>query len=474
MERKLSQKADRRRHRFLFSRTTQGRDRASTMSTSQENSIHDSRPRSATSPVSSSHASMPSTGIDRSRCYNFTDEPGYFRPASPLIDRQSIEEDLEMNIKYACTLLSQSIERGIPSGPSYESQQFPKPAAGSTDIGNSRVEPLLGESHTQFDNLFPGKGMDLSTEARKDSGVGLSFQSSGKSGKAYRASFSGTAGTSANMRFYGNRASSGSYQAPFSDRGRSRGQSVDAGNVSRSRSSSPSLFPYSPPQLGCQWTVPGPTSFGFDAREPEPACEVKEITPFSEVVEANLGAAGMTWLCANIETEDEESSIPFPAVETEYAPRTSADKLEPIPQPEFGPACHRFYRARWSHSSAMGMPEPSRRDTWYSRDSSISGSPSSARSFSPANVQGKEDWSPRYVPPGQGWPDRNLSGTYHTDLVKHHETVYSVAIPTDDQPRNRRRRASHLLKKLTGLGRRKASDPIERGRPPQRAMQTCA
>ncbi|KAJ5833684.1 hypothetical protein N7474_001995 [Penicillium riverlandense] len=443
------------------------------MSTSQENNTNDSRPRSATSPVSSSHASMPSTGIDRSRCYNFTDEPGYFRPASPLIDRQFIEEDLEMNIKYACTLLSHSIERGIPSGPSYESQQFPKPPAGPTDIENSRVEPLLGESHTQFDNLFPSKGMDLSTEARKDSGVGLSFQSSGKSGKAYRASFSGTAGTSANMRFYGNRASSGSYQVPSSDRGRSRGQSVDAEKVSRSRSSSPSLFPYSPPQLGCQWTVPGPISVGFNAREPEAAREFKETTPFFEDLEANLGAAGMTWLCANIETEDDESSIPFPAVETEYTPRTSADKLEPISRTGFGPARNRFYSARWSHSSAMGVPETSGRDTWYSRDSSISRSPSSARSFSPANAQGKQDWSPRYVPPDQGWPDRKFSGTYHTDLLKHHETVYS-AIPTDDQPRNRRRRASNLLKKLTGLGRRKASDPIERGRTPQRAMQTCA
>ncbi|CAL5871856.1 uncharacterized protein PFLUO_LOCUS6110 [Penicillium psychrofluorescens] len=443
------------------------------MSTSSESSINDTRPRSATSPVSSSHASVPSTEIDQSRCYNFTDQPGYFRPASPLIDRQSIEEDLEMNIKYACTLLSHSIERGIPSGLSYETQQFPKPPAPSTVIRNSGVEPLLGESHTQCDNSLSGKLVDISTEARKDSGVGLSFQSTGKSGRAYRASFSGTAGTSANARFYGNRASVGSYQVSTSDRGRSRGQSVDAETVPRSRSSSPSLFPYSPPQLGCQWTVPRPTSFGFDARKPEAAREVNETTtPFFEDVEAELGAAGMTWLCASIETEDEEASIPFPAVETEYSPRTSADKLEPIPRPGFGPAHNRFYSARWSHSSAMGVPEPSRRDTWYSRDSSISRSPS-ARSISPANAQEK-DRSPRYVPPDQSWPDRNFSGPYHTDLFKHHEAVYSVAISTDDQPRNRRRRASNLLKKLTGLGRRKESDPIERGRAPQRAMQACA
>ncbi|KAJ5619077.1 hypothetical protein N7510_003061 [Penicillium lagena] len=444
------------------------------MSTSQESSINDSRPRSATSPVSSNHASEPSTGTDRSRYYNFTDQPGYFRPASPLIDRQPIEEDLEMNIKYACTLLSHSIERGIPSGPSYETQQSPKPAAGSTDIRNSSIEPLLEDSHTQFDNLFSTKGMDLSPDARKDSGVGLSFQSSGKSGRAYRASFSGTAGASATTRFYGNRASGGSYQVPSSDRGRSRGQSADAENGPRSRSPSPSLFPYSPPQLSCPWTVPRPISFGFDVREPEPAREAKETTSFSEDVEAELGAAGMTWLCANIETEDEESSIPFPAVETEYSPRTSGEKLEPTPRSGLGYARNRFYSARWSHSNAMEVPEPSGRDTWYSRDSSISRSPSSARIFSPANAQKKDDWSPRYVPPDQSWPDRNFSGTYHTDLVKHHEAVYSVAISADDQPPNRRRRASQLLKKLTGLGRRKVSDPIERGRPPQRVMQACA
>src|SRR5881398_2290226 len=106
MERKLSAKATKMRRRLTFTRSSSTRYRSCTVVPSAEVSPCSSRPRSATNPESPTYGENTMwDSIDASRCYNFTDEPGFFRPASPFIERQHIDEDLVLDIKHACALL---------------------------------------------------------------------------------------------------------------------------------------------------------------------------------------------------------------------------------------------------------------------------------------------------------------------------------------------------------------------------------
>lgn len=440
MERKLSQKAVKLCRRFTFTRPTQSRNKASLRS--QASNSSNSRPR-ATSPVSASTSDT--TYNDTRRCYDFTDEPGYFRPASPLIHRQEIEEDLEADMKYACMLLSHSIERGGPQ----------------TDPFSKSEEERLDQ-----ECLSPEKpGVEAETVSHKgkhDSGVGLSvnFQSSGK---AYRNNLSVTTSMSNSTRFYSQRQSSSSSQPQqresIMDRGRSREQSHDFDLSSRrSRSSSPMLFPYSSPQLHFQWQ-PRQTFLGRLESAKDVECPKEESDlPVEDMVDAVLGAEGLTWLRAS--QEDENSDTNTPDTPESQSSQTSEDRLEMIR----GPPPTRFYSVRrHSPATALGRCHSIMDDNRYepSRNLSTEAEERTVNTNIPVHLWGKPS-------------------SFQTDVLKHHETIDPVIIldpviipHTTTQPRHRRRRAEELLKKLTGLGRRK-SDPVEQGRCISRAVEVVA
>ncbi|KAJ5182677.1 hypothetical protein N7492_000293 [Penicillium capsulatum] len=423
MERKLSLKAMRMRQRFTFSRN-QPRDRAATIPSIP--STPTSRPRSSTAPVSSeAEAEMAWDTSDASRQYHFTDEPGYFRPASPLLNRQDIDEDLEDDMKHACSLLIQSIDRGLPMWPSFDTGLISTRPRNSSLVQASRP----GTNSSAVENHIP---------AQKDKpgcGVAFPFQSPLEA-RTGQNNFSGAA-ASAGGRFYGALTS----PPPLDDgmgRGRSRGQSF-ATNVStprsrsRSRSSSPSLFAYSPPQLGTEWT---------QISDPPDHLLSNE--------DAFLGAEGMTWLRASLDihrlgAEDFAADLP------DHKP-----SVDPTPAALSSPAPRRFYSTRQPRSKKTSS---SREWTTYDGNHSPTMDLYGSRSFhslSLATEKQSRDFSFLVS------ADHEVHDSDSADDLENHETIYSVVTPTDDQPRHKRKRASHLLKRLAGFGiRRKETETVE-------------
>lgn len=416
MERKLSLKAIRMRQRFTFSRS-QPRDRAATIPSVPGTPT--SRPRSSTDPVSS-HVEIASDSHDAARHYNFTDEPDYFRPVSPLLSRQDIDEDLEDDVTHACSLLIQSIDRGLPMWPPLEMDVPSTRLRNSSLVQASRPRTRSGG----IENQIPAQ------IENPDSGAAFSFQSP-QHLRSGQDSFL-SAAASAGGRFYGKRAST----PPLDDgtnRGRSRGQSF-ATDVStpRSRSSSPSLFPYSPPQLDTQWT-----------RITDPSDHLLPSDAF-------LGAEGINWLRASLDIHR--------LGEDDYTADASEHEstVDATPAALPGPATHRFYSTRQPHSK---KPFSSR--GWTTFDGSNSSAMDlygsrSLHSLSLATEKQSRDF-PLLVS-----ADRELQDSDSADELENHETIYSVVIPADDQPRHKRKRASELLKRLAGLGiRRKENETVE-------------
>lgn len=416
MERKLSLKAIRMRRRFTFSRN-QPRDSAVTIPSVPDTST--SRPRSSTTPVSSD-AEIAWDSHDAARHYNFTDEPDYFRPASPLFGRQDIDEDLEAHVKHACSLLIQSIDRGFPIWPSFDTELPSTRQRNSSLVQSSRPRP---RSSAAQDPIAVQK-------ENPDSGVAFAFQSP-QSSRPGLDSFPGAA-TSAGGRFYGKRSSTPPLD-DATDRGRSRGQSF-ATDVStprsRSRSSSPSFFPYSPPQQHTQWT-----------RINDPP---EHLLPSAD---AFLGAEGMTWLRASLDIhrvgEDDYAA--------EHKPRPDTTQTA-LPDP----APRRFYSTRQPPTK---KPFSSRGWTPFDGSNSpamdLYGS-CSLHSLSLATGKQSRDFSLLVS------ADRELQDSDSADELENNETIYSVVIPTDDQPRHKRKRATKLLKRLAGLGiRRKETETVE-------------
>ena len=407
MERKLSQKATRMRQRFTFSRNMQARDRAATMISSAAPSTPNSRPRSSTDPVSS-QAAIAWDSHDAACHYDFTDEPGYFRPASPLLDRQHIEEDLEDDVTHACSLLIQSIDRGLPMWPSFET---------GIPCHRPRNSSLVRTSQPET------REAQIPQKQDPDSGVALDFQSPPQYTRPSQNSFPSAAGG----RFYGKRSST----EDELDRGRSRGQSfaTEASTLrsrcSRSRSSSPSLFPYSPPQLETQWT--------YISDPPD------HLLPGQD---AFLGAEGMTWLRASLDIDRLEET------------NTSQNKPnpDPTPAPLPGPAPRRFYSTREAPSK---KPLGSR--DWSICDPNTNPKHGFYNNRSLRSLSITDEKEP------QKFPLRELDGSDSSDDSDNQQTIYSVVIPSEDQeqPRHRRKRASQLFKRLAGLGIRRREDTVE-------------
>lgn len=451
MERKLSEKATKMRQRFLFSRSSQGRHRASTMNSSAgATSTPNSRPRSATTPVSSSSTEPAWDDSNPTGYYDFTDEPGYFRPASPLLSRQEIEEDLEDDMKHACAMLVHSIERGLPMWPSSYTNLRPNTGTGS--VAKASRPETASQSQDQSTHVSSASGTlgnEISASSEMyDSGVAFSTHSSANLGKAGQNSFSGTAASASTGRFYGRRISTSPPEKATLDRGRARGQSfaTDVTSIrSRSRSSSPILFPYSPPQPDAQW-IQGEDEEGALTNPTSPD-DLLERTGF-------LGAEGITWLRASLDIHracDYESATTTSNSNSTAQPKDGA-YISTISVS--GPQPRRFYSTRRLPSEKIFQPQEWAYEVASSRGSSLSlcdGTPVRGLSFEEKRDIDMHDWA-----------NRNLHDHYSSRGVDNAEKMYSVGMSGDGQPRHRRKRASELLRRLVGRRRRKEGEGGER------------
>lgn len=453
MERKLSQKALRMRQRFTFSR---GRDRASTLPPAGATSTPNSRPRSATTPISS-HTITTTTidatyhrpSTDRTRFYHFTDEPGYFRPASPLLDRQFVSEELEDDVKHACALLVQSVDRGLPIWPSFQVDHRP-----STTTTTATAKISSPEAPSRF--YYQGASMSPSAvdnqieihtdDKMHDSGVGFLHSAS--------------AASATTGRFYGTRHSSSRHEESHDEethRGRSysrsRGQSfgTDATPASRSRSRSrslsPDMFPYSPPQIDTLWPhVKDIYSESSDVLFPDTETEKDRDT---DSPGHTLGVEGMTWLRASLD-------IPRLNIITEKTPANININVTAMP----AAAPRRFYSTRQQPRAKHGFDRvvSAGWDGSHSRTPSVDDAVS-LRSFSSVEDVGIRQGSfyqLRRTVSSHGF-EQNQQGEGEGQR-QGQDPVYAIV---SDAGHRRRRKASHILKKLAGLGKKKDGGAFE-------------
>ncbi|KAJ5663364.1 hypothetical protein N7507_004095 [Penicillium longicatenatum] len=397
MERKLSQKAAQMRQR-LFTRSLHSRGRAATMNASASPSTSSSRSRSATTPVSS-HPTGLAFDTEPTRYYQFTDEPGYFIPAEPLIHRQDIEEDLEDDVKHSCGLLVESIERGLPIWPSF-------PENGALHSHESRpgfqgVMAQLSLSPVAIDNHIPNEWDSGDLHSSKSTRPQNSF------------SMSASAGTG---RFYGKRLSTPPPEEEEYD-SRPRGRSIGTETTrsrSRSRSESPDLFPYSPPQFENTW--------GRDNTQ-----ILEPDFPESDF----LGAEGTTWLSAlDIQTNEHWTSSSV----VDLPKDTAGTCMTSVPNTATGPATRRFYSTRQKTN-----PVETKARDW---DAFQSREPGLYRGLSMGNLSEKR-------PTDFSYP-----------LWKEGDSPDALGL-YDAPTRHRRRRAQELLKKLTGLGMKRKEGIVE-------------
>lgn len=403
MERKLSEKASKMRQRLTFSR-----HRASTLNASANtSSTPNSRPRSATTPVSSHQRRR---GNPPSRYYDFTDEPGYFRPASPLIHRQGIAEELEDDLKHACAMLVHSIERGLPIWPTAASNL--RPNTGRASVVHAETGTGTDQVSTVSPNVLAGTEIEI--REMHDSGVAFSNQSSssaklGKTGVP--------AGTG---RFYGRQLSASPRDKAIR---RERGPSF-ATDVSSVRSSSPVLFPYSPP-----------SGDGDGDKDKDNNDNNTHLAPPDDL----LGAEGVTWLRASLDVHrrcEPEHTHTHPQSEKET-------KTSSSPRPR------RFYGTRRLPSEKIFRPHEWADEVASSRGSSLCDA---------SSVRGLSFGVEKY-----DWADRTLhdyyssSGFVNSNSNSNAEAVYSVVL-AGAQPRHRRGRATQLLRRLVGIRRKEEEE----------------
>ncbi|KAJ5921272.1 hypothetical protein N7466_009598 [Penicillium verhagenii] len=496
MERKLSQKAAQMRQR-LFTRHNHSRGRAATMITDAPrpvSSASSTRSRSATTPIPA-HPARPdsdSTDTEPTRFYHFTDVPGYFRPATPYIDRQDIDEDLVDNVKHACSLLVESIERGLPIWPSFHTVEKPLQKDGSFKALPQEQRPIYQGVMAQL-SLSPVE-VNHHLPFYTETWDGTTPDSPPTPPNAYQTSSCAMSPSAGTGRFYGtqsNRRSSrthadddvfqikwirpASYQEknPHLTRGRGRGRGHSSATYettsahsrsysrprsrsrSRSRSSSPGFFPYSPPQFEgtCRWDrdtaqiVESPDDRNEASYFPAPGDHwdreaVEIMRSFNEGWEPSG---------TRIALHVPKTSAPNTAV-----PLTAGGAPVPVPGP--GPAQRRFYSAsgRPTTCAVVRRPEDSKTRDWDAFE--VQGKRDSAlyRSLSMSNVSSEEEKGPR----GFSYPvcaDQNGNSLDSKSFRRGEMPFYDVGaqIENEGPGRHRRKRASELLKKLTGLGMRR-------------------
>ncbi|KAJ5665056.1 uncharacterized protein N7477_007504 [Penicillium maclennaniae] len=348
--------------------------------------------------------------IDPSRHYQFTDEPGYFCPSSPIISRQEIEEGIEDEITHACTMLVHDINQELPILPSLDTAPGPGSGSASMARASSEIHPEIQDEVTDVSPQMTAAKEFAACKPVHDSGVAFSAQSS-RWGQPGQDSISGTGASARAGRFYG-RCNPPQEQ---NETGRQRGRSVatEAKSLrsrSRSRASSFDMFPYSPPQSSAPWSH-------NIKRDLAPSADL-----FPEP-ESLLGAEGMAWLHASDDMHRLGDKISSSHGD-EHVGLTSLLHS--------GPGPRRFYSTRQLPSEkAFGPHESS-----YELHGNLS-----VRSLS---------------------FDRDLHNPHSTQTYNTQPLYSFVLAPgANEPPRHKRKRASELFKKLAGLGMRRKDDPVD-------------
>ncbi|KAJ6185668.1 hypothetical protein N7519_006969 [Penicillium mononematosum] len=473
MERKLSEKATEIRRRLTFTRSSSTRGLESTLVSPIDASPSSSRPRSTTNSESPTHdgPTWDSSDPNPEGGYSFTDEPGYFRPASPLIDRQEIEEDLEADIKHACAMPSHSIDRGLPTGFTYRSD-VPVRTDGQNPAGQPSGDAAPSPLKHHAILLSAPRPIKPETESttKHDSGVGTSFNSPNQPGRPYDHSVSGT-DTSA--RFYNKQPSaSPPHNASTGPRVRSQSLATTVEDNQRegANSSSPVPFPYSPSQSNSEWiskptTLDSPVSSlneseqKFEATESELETEPEANEPetSSSAIPPHkaphLDGAGGAWLPASREIHLINAEKP-----TAIEPKTTK------PLTRFYSSCNQttgsFNSREWPtnfrEDREPGVYGKVPSDSPLGAGRATVSRPQTGNPRLGSASTNEEKLPGRYPYQSFGGSSRGMScsSSYLGDKSKHQERVYSDVMPGSPPKNNRRKKASLLLRKLAGFGAR--------------------
>lgn len=265
--------------------------------------------------------------------------------------------------------------------------------------------------------------------------------------------FQHSAASASTGRFYGTRRSTSMRHKEHDHvdtqrgRSRSRGQSfgTDATPASRSRSRSrslsPDMFPYSPPQVDLLW--PHVKDISFDSSDslfPETETDT-ETAKETEIATQTLGVEGMTWLRASLDIH---------RIDTVKTP--SSIDIDVTAMPAAAP--RRFYSTRQPREKERYAIADARLSESRSRTPSVDDD-ASVRSFpSPETEDGAQSGGFYHL-------HRSIlsGGLEHEQDSRDRDPAYTIA---SGGAQKRRRKASHLLRKLTGLGRKKDGVELER------------
>ena len=265
--------------------------------------------------------------------------------------------------------------------------------------------------------------------------------------------FQHSAASASTGRFYGTRRSTSirhkEHALVDTQRGRSRSRCQSFGtdatpaspSRSRSRSLSPDMFPYSPPQVDLLWPHVKEISFDpSDALFPETDTD-SDTAKGTDVANHTLAVEGMTWLRASLDIH---------RIDTVKTPASIDINVTAMP----AAAPRRFYSTR----------QPREKERYAIADAHLCESRSPTPSVD-------DDASVRSFPSPETEDGAQSGGFYHL-----HRSTLSGSLEQEQDSRDqdpahaivskgsqkRRRKASHLLKKLTGLGRRKDGVELDR------------
>ncbi|KAG0155840.1 hypothetical protein PDIDSM_3013 [Penicillium digitatum] len=385
--------------------------------------------------------------------------PGFYEfLRRPLIDRQEIGDDLEADIKHACAMLSHTIDRGIPAGLSYRSE-VPVSTAGQYPVGQTSVEAAPSSLRQNVTLLSAPNPISLQAESTKrhDSGVGMTFNSPSQPGRTYGNSVSRT---NSSARFYNAQPYASPPHSP-STGSRPRSHSLVTTNEKdnqreRSFSPSPVPFPYSPPHLNSEWpsnptTLDSPVS---SLNESDTNPYLNKPDAFSPAISPqdapSLGSTDRTWIHVSRDTQRLTDEAKPPAIQA--AKPNSVARFYSSYQ-----TTGEFNSHAWPTKNYRG----DRISSIYS-DVSLSSSLGGRATTSRPDTGNSRLGASKEHLPGPLFAGSNCGVSYSASCLanesKHKECVYSVAMPTSPPQNNRRKKASLLLKKLTGLGMRRNHD----------------
>ncbi|KAF7716487.1 Uncharacterized protein PECH_003895 [Penicillium ucsense] len=430
-----------------------GRECTATCTPSGVTDRSSSHPRSVTTPglshLSSPVATEPTchsptsdSRPDVSRHYEFIDEPGLDYSDPSLISRQGIEEDLLDDLKYACAVLLGSIERGIPIWPAVSMN-----ASSAQDAYEEPEVCMAPNAYMEQTATRRAHSSRASQVSHPDARTHLVYPHTAggpprtkmyDSGVAFQDSTT----MASSPRFYGQHTF---WEEDQRGRSRMRGLRSQAPVTtdlpatrsprfysrshdwadSPSRSTSPETYMYSPPQVDTLWPDVKEGDESFEESVPESFAE-------KQIEVGAFGVDGTTWL--------HQGGLYYSQQRSDAAKKAFVGTVEAHSPPVSPSAPCRFY----SMQSPAGLEAPNKElgQHWSISDS---------RTPSVSDVE-------------------SVSGRYEALCDDRHAQIGRVTSPAAvtteastalDVQRTRWRKASTLLRKLTGFGRKKHVEALE-------------